>query len=80
MNNGFFEQENWILNNVDKIRHIPTVIIQGRYDVVCPMTTAYDLKANFPESELIIVPEAGHSAFEPNIITELVNATIKFVE
>jgi proline iminopeptidase len=69
MNNGFFDHENWILDNVDKIRHIPTVLIQGRYDVVCPMTTAHDLKANFPESEIIIVPEAGHSAFEPNIIT-----------
>jgi len=80
MNNGFFEHENWILDNVDKISHIPTVIIQGRYDVICPMTTAYDLKEKFPESELIIVPEAGHSAFEPNIITELVKATNKFVE
>ena len=80
MNNGFFEHENWILDNADKIRDIPTIIIQGRYDVVCPMTTAYDLKAHLPDSELIIVPEAGHSAFEPNIITELVKATNKFVE
>ncbi|MCF6317822.1 MAG: prolyl aminopeptidase [Proteobacteria bacterium] len=84
MNQGFFgsenDSENWILDNIDKIRHIPTVIIQGRYDVVCPMTTAYDLHRVFPESELIIVPEAGHSAFEPHIITELVKATDKFVE
>jgi proline iminopeptidase len=80
MNNGFFENENWILDNVDKIRHIPTVIVQGRYDVVCPMTTAYDLHKVFPESELIIVPEAGHSAFEPHIITELVKATNKLVD
>ncbi len=84
MNQGFFgsenDGENWILDNIDTIRHIPTVIIQGRYDVVCPMTTAYDLHRVFPESELIIVPEAGHSAFEPHIITELVKATDKFVE
>jgi proline iminopeptidase len=80
MNKGFFEHENWILDNIDGIRHIPTVIIQGRYDVVCPMTTAYDLHQKFPESELIIVPEAGHSAFEPHIITELVKATDKFAE
>lgn len=80
MNKGFFENENWILDNVDKIRHIPTVIIQGRYDVVCPMTTAYDLHTAFPESELIIVPEAGHSAFEPHIITELIKATDKMVK
>ena len=80
MNNGFFENENWILDNINSIRHIPTVIIQGRYDVVCPMTTAYDLHQVFPESELIIVPEAGHSAFEPHIITELVKATDKLVK
>lgn len=80
MNNGFFENENWILDNIDTIRHIPTVIIQGRYDVVCPMTTACDLHQVFPESELIIVPEAGHSAFEPHIMAELVKATDKWVD
>ncbi len=80
MNKGFFDNENWILDNIDVMRHIPTIIIQGRYDVVCPMTTAYDLHQAFPESELIIVPEAGHSAFEPNIMSELVKATDKFVE
>ena len=80
MHKGFFEKEDYILENIDKIRHIPTVIIQGRYDVVCPMTTAYDLHAVFPESELIIVKEAGHSAFEPNIITELIKATDKFAD
>ncbi|KAG8904895.1 hypothetical protein FRC01_008560, partial [Tulasnella sp. 417] len=49
---------------IDKIRHIPTVIIQGRYDVVCPARSAYDLKKVFPEAELIIVPDAGHSPWE----------------
>ena len=80
MNKGFFDNENYILENIYKIRHIPTVIIQGRYDMVCPMKTAYDLHEVFPESELIIVPEAGHSAFEPNLIKELVKATSQFAE
>lgn len=80
MNKGFFEHENWILDNVNKIHHIPTIIIQGRYDVVCPMTTAFDLHQVFPESEIIIAPEAGHSAFEPNIVKELIKATNKFAE
>ncbi len=80
MNKGFFEHENWILDNINKICHIPTIIIQGRYDVICPMATAYDLHQVFPESKLIIVPEAGHSAFEPNIVKELIKATNKFAE
>ena len=80
MNKGFFKNENQILENIDKIRHIPTVIVQGRYDVVCPMTTAMDLHNSFPESDLILVTQAGHSAFEPNIIIELVKATNKFAE
>ena len=80
MNKGFFEHENWILDNINKIHQIPTIIIQGRYDVVCPMVTAFDLHQVFPESELIIVPKAGHSAFEPNIVKELIKATNKFAE
>ncbi len=78
MNHGFFSHENQILDDIKKIRHIPTVIIQGRYDVVCPMQTAYDLKRAFPEAELIVVPDAGHSAFEPSISRELVKATDRF--
>ncbi|MFC3194281.1 prolyl aminopeptidase [Marinicella sediminis] len=78
MNRGFFTHENQLLDEIDCIRHIPTVIIQGRYDVVCPMQTAYDLKAVFPEAELIVVPDAGHSAFEPAIASELVKATDRF--
>jgi proline iminopeptidase len=78
MNKGFFSHENQLLDEIDKIRHIPTVIIQGRYDVVCPMKTAYDLHAAFPEAHLIVVPDAGHSAFEPAIASELVKATDRF--
>ena len=80
MNHGFFSHENQLLDEIDTIRHIPTVIIQGRYDVVCPMQTAFDLKQAFPEAELIVVPDAGHSAFEPAIASELVKVTDRLVE
>ncbi|KIO17932.1 hypothetical protein M407DRAFT_246609, partial [Tulasnella calospora MUT 4182] len=64
--NGGFMREGQLLEKqgIDRIRHIPTVIIQGRYDVVCPARSAYDLKKVFPEAELTIVPDAGHSARE----------------
>jgi proline iminopeptidase len=77
-NRGFFESDNWILENVDKILSIPCVIVQGRYDVVCPMTSAWDLKKALPEAVLHIVSDAGHSAQEPGIISELISATNKF--
>ncbi len=75
VNKGFFEEDGWILNNVDKIRHIPTWIVQGRYDVVCPAVSAYELNVAFPESKLIIVPDAGHSASEAGIRSQLIEAT-----
>jgi proline iminopeptidase len=78
MNNSFFPSENFLLENVDKIRHIPTVIVQGRYDVVCPMTSAWDLHKAFPEAELIVVPDAGHSVSEKGISAALVEAMDKF--
>ncbi len=77
-NRGFFESDNWLLDNVSAIRSIPCVIVQGRYDVVCPMTSAWDLKKAYPEADLVIVPDAGHSAQEPGIISGLVSATNKF--
>lgn len=67
-----------LIENVARIRHIPAVIVQGRYDVVCPVKSAWDLHAAWPESELVIVPDAGHSASEPGIIHELVRATDRF--
>ena len=78
MNNSFFSSEDYLLENVGKIRHIPTVIVQGRYDVVCPATSAWDLHRAFPEAELNIVPAAGHSISEPGITSALVEATDKF--
>lgn len=65
VNEGFMREGQLLEKQaVDKIRHIPTVIVQGRYDVVCPARSAYDLKKVFPEAELTIVPDAGHSARE----------------
>ena len=78
VNRGFFTVDDQLLRNVDKIRRIPGVIVQGRYDVVCPLRSAWDLHRAWPEAELRVVADAGHSAFEPGITDELVRATDKF--
>ncbi|HVK66258.1 MAG TPA: alpha/beta hydrolase, partial [Polyangium sp.] len=78
VNRGFFEHDGQLLTDVGRIRHIPTVIVQGRYDVVCPSKSAWDLHRAFPEANLRLVADAGHSAFEPGIIHELVTATDAF--
>lgn len=75
--NGSFMPEGGLLAHVDKIRHIPTVIVQGRYDVVCPVRSANDLANAFPEAEYVIVPNAGHSAFDPALTEALVKGTQK---
>jgi proline iminopeptidase len=80
MNNAFFETDNYLIENVGKIRRIPAVIVQGRYDVVCPMMSAWELHRAWPEAELRIIPDAGHSAGEPGIISALVDATDGFRE
>ncbi len=78
MNNAFFETDNYLIENVDKIRQIPAVIVQGRYDVVCPMMSAWELHRAWPEAELRIIKDAGHSAGEPGIVDALVDATDRF--
>ncbi len=78
VNRGFFEHDDQLLRDIDRIRHIPTVIAQGRYDVVCPMMSAWDLHKAFPEAELHIVPDAGHSAYEPGLVDRLIRATDEF--
>ncbi|MGK7920082.1 MAG: prolyl aminopeptidase [Trichodesmium sp.] len=78
INKCFFEYEDQILRNVEKIRHIPGVIVQGRYDVVCPMVSAWELHKSWPEAEFIVVPDAGHSVSEPGIKDALIKATDKF--
>ncbi|KAG6847243.1 hypothetical protein H0H93_009306, partial [Arthromyces matolae] len=81
VNEGFMRDGQLLeKQGIDKIRHIPTVVVQGRYDVVCPATTAYALKKVFPELELHIVPDAGHSSRETGIAKLLVEATNKFAD
>lgn len=75
INKGFFPEDNFLLNNVDKIRHIPTVIVQGRYDVVCPAESAWDLHRAFPEAEFHLIADAGHSLSEKGITDALIRAT-----
>ena len=72
VNGSFFPSEDYILENVDKIRHIPTWIVQGRYDVVCPMVSAWELHKAFPESKLIVTPDSGHSVSEKGNTAALV--------
>jgi proline iminopeptidase len=78
VNKGFFEHEDQLLRGVDRIRHVPAVIVQGRYDVVCPMETAWALHRSWPEADLRVVPDAGHAAMEQGILHELVSATDRF--
>jgi proline iminopeptidase len=76
--NNIFLPPNALLDNVDRVRSIPAVIVQGRYDAVCPVVTADDLHRAWPEAEYVVVPDAGHSAWEPGICAELVRATERF--
>jgi proline iminopeptidase len=78
MNNSFFDSDNYLIEHVASIRAIPGVIVQGRYDVVCPATSAWDLHRAWPEAELHLIPDAGHSISEPGIIDALVRATDQF--
>jgi len=75
---GFFECDDQLLRDAHKLKHIPAVIVQGRYDVVCPLRSAWDLHRAWPEAELRIVADAGHSALEPGNTHELVEATDRF--
>jgi len=78
VNRGFLERDDQLLRGLKRIRRIPAVIVQGRYDVVCPLESAWALHRAWPEADLRIVPDAGHSALEPGITHELVEATDRF--
>ena len=78
VNDGFLERDDQLLRDVKKIRHIPGVIVQGRYDVVCPMRSAWDLHRAWPESKLVVVPDAGHSMTEPGIRSALIAECERF--
>ncbi|EWY37345.1 proline iminopeptidase [Skermanella stibiiresistens SB22] len=76
--NNILTPENRLLIGVERIRHIPAVIVQGRYDIVCPIATADELRRAWPEAEYVVVSDAGHSAMEPGIRAALVAATERF--
>lgn len=78
INRGFFSRDDQLIANVDLIRHIPCIIVQGRYDVVTPAKTAFDLTSVWPEAEFIVIDDAGHTAIEPGISAALVMAGEKF--
>ncbi|KAL6545855.1 hypothetical protein OROGR_009729 [Orobanche gracilis] len=78
VNKGFFPSDSYLLDNIEKIKHVKTVIVQGRYDVCCPMMSAWDLHKAWPDADFRVVGDAGHSAKEPGISEELVAATNKF--
>ena len=72
VNHAFFETDNYLIEQVDRYRHVPTKIVHGRYDMVCPVVSAYELHQAWPEAEMVIVPDAGHSVFEPGLRQTLV--------
>ena len=78
MNKGWFDPEDQLLQNISKIRHIPGAIVQGRYDVVCPMISAWELHQAWPEAEFHVIKDAGHSMTEPGIAEKLVQITEKY--
>jgi proline iminopeptidase len=80
VNKGFLESEDQLLKGIDKIRHLPGVIVQGRYDVVCPPVSAWELHKAWPEAQFVMVPDAGHSMMEAGIRSALIEATDKFAE
>ena len=77
--NGMFLEPNQLLRDIDRIRHIPAVIVHGRYDIICPVKTAFELHQAWPEAEFHIVL-AGHSASDPAIVDKLVEATDGFAD
>lgn len=75
---GFLDPEDQLLRGVGRLRHLPAVIVQGRYDVVCPPISAWELHRAWPEAEFRMIPDAGHSITEPGIRTALLEATDRF--
>tara|TARA_B100000925_G_scaffold255942_1_gene209505 strand:- start:17 stop:970 length:954 start_codon:yes stop_codon:yes gene_type:complete len=79
INNGFFESDNWILDNAHKLKNIPTYIVHGRYDIVCPVESAFDLKKAIPHAELYVTPTSGHSLSEKETRTKIIEITNEIV-
>lgn len=77
INDAFFDDDR-LIRHVDRIRHLPSVIVQGRYDVVCPPLSAYRLHQAWPQAQLRMIADAGHAGVEPGIATALIEATEQF--
>jgi proline iminopeptidase len=77
-NHGFLQHERQLLDDTHRIKDIPTTIVHGRYDVICPVENAWNLHRLLPRSQLVIVPDSGHSAFEPGIAAALRAATDRY--
>jgi proline iminopeptidase len=76
--NDIFLPENALLANAHRLRDVPGVIVQGRYDMVCPLVSAHELSEAWPQAEYRVVPDAGHSVWEPGILSALIEATERF--
>lgn len=77
VHDGFME-EGQLLRDLPRIAHLPAIIVQGRYDVICPPRTAWELAHAWPKAQLVMVPDAGHASMEPGIRSALVEATERF--
>ena len=77
-NKGFFDTDNWLIENIRNIKNIPTEIVQGRYDVVCPMVSAWELHKAFPGARFHVIPGSGHSMTEDGIRSKLIELTDKY--
>jgi len=80
MNGGFFARDGELLDDTARIRRIPGVVVQGRYDVCTPVRSAWDLHRAWPEADFRLVADAGHASTEPGIVDELVRATVRFAQ
>ncbi len=77
-NKAFFKTDNWLIEQAHHIKNIPTTIIHGRYDIICPVKNAWDLSKALPNAKLEIISNAGHSASEPGILDALIRASDEF--
>lgn len=78
VNRCFFKTDNWLIEQVGALKKIPAVIVQGRYDIICPMESAWELHKAWPQAEFEIVKDAGHAASEPGITDALIRAADYF--
>lgn len=80
LNKCFFPSPNYLLDNMEKLQKIPGIIVHGRYDLICPYKTSWELHRSWPGSKLVTVPDAGHASDEPGILNALIEATESFKE